>query len=265
MALTTDIIEITEHTLEPGITDIVITSSGGFENALVATYTVPYGIYPSTMYIDSGDLHIKYENHEDTIYVAVLLIRNDLQVINHLESNLEGAALSAKQGKVLKDALDALDIPANITDLDDVVISSIQNGQVLAWDSVLEKFVNVDQSGGSELTYSTTPVKVGTWINGADVMEVVIETGNITVPSGSYANIALSTYGVTDYATVVSFQAYAKTLKRTLPLNLLPTSNYGLMAAVNFDAGTITLNRGNGGDITTDFVFVLRYAKNLPT
>ena len=213
MALTTDIIEITEYTLEPGITDVVMTSTGGFENALVATYTVPYGIYPSNMYIDDDALHITYESHTETIYLAVLLIRNNLQVINHLESNLEGAALSAKQGKVLKDALDALDIPSDITDLDDVVISSIQNGQVLAWDSVTEKFVNVDQSAAPSFDLIKKDW-IGTTSSAA--YTVLTETADLT--AGKYiVNVHLP------YSTNTGMASFGLSINSALDTNALCT------------------------------------------
>ena len=48
-------------------------------------------------------------------------------------------------------------IPENITDLSDVEVSNIQNGQVLKWDATQEKFVNANESGGSG---DVTDVKV---------------------------------------------------------------------------------------------------------
>lgn len=210
MALTTNIIEISEHTLSPGITDIVMTSTGGFENALVATYTVPYGIYPSDMYIDNNALHIKYEAQTETIYVAVLLIRNDLQIINHLESDLEGAALSAKQGKVLKGLIDAMgspalsalsdvdldtltandiliydsvsekwintalpSIPSDINDLQDVSITTPVNGQILKYDN--GEWINSNESGGV-INYSLTEQDTGkTWIDGKKIYQKTLK------------------------------------------------------------------------------------------
>lgn len=209
MALTTNIIEITEHTLLPGANDIVMTSTGGFENALVATYTVPYGIYPSNMYIDDA-LHITYESHTDTIYVAVLLIRNDLMVINHLESNLEGAALSAKQGKVLKSLIDALGSPA-LSDLTDVDINSLTAGDILIYDSVSEKWINTPLPSIPADIDDLQDVSITTPLNGQILKYVNGEWINASESAGSI------NYSLTEQDTGITWidgkKIYQKTLK----------------------------------------------------
>jgi len=64
-------------------------------------------------------------------------------------------------------------IPENITDLSDVAVDNIQNGQVLKWDATQEKFVNADESGGG--SGDVADVKV----NGTSVVDPVTKEANI--------------------------------------------------------------------------------------
>ena len=64
-------------------------------------------------------------------------------------------------------------IPENITDLSDVEVSNIQNGQVLKWDSNQNKFVNANESGGG--SGDVADVKV----NGTSVVDPVTKEANI--------------------------------------------------------------------------------------
>lgn len=290
MALTTDIIEITEHTLPPGINDIVMTSTGGFENALVATYTVPYGIYPSNMYIDNDALHITYESHTDTIYLAVLLIRNDLQVINHLESNLEGAALSAKQGKELKALIDAIGSPAlsdltdvdldsltaddiliydglnrkwintplptyDIADLDDVTITSPSNGQALLYDN--GEWINGSVAGG--VNYSETEQDTGrTWINGSKIYQRTFLISKSDLTSQGNNNYK--------YSTAITFGriiAFKNVIQYNNSFATLPsgTTNTSYMNYINvIDATGITFTLGSSMyNILNDIAVTIEY------
>lgn len=64
-------------------------------------------------------------------------------------------------------------IPENITDLSDVEVSNIQNGQILKWDATREKFVNANESGGG--SGDVADVKV----NGTSVVDPVTKEANI--------------------------------------------------------------------------------------
>jgi len=64
-------------------------------------------------------------------------------------------------------------IPENITDLSDVAVDNIQNGQVLKWDATQEKFVNANESGGG--SGDVADVKV----NGTSVVDPVTKEANI--------------------------------------------------------------------------------------
>ena len=73
-------------------------------------------------------------------------------------------------------------IPENITDLSDVAVDNIQNGQVLKWDATQEKFVNADESGGGS----------------GDVADVKVNGTSVVDPVTKEANIDLTDYAKTE-------------------------------------------------------------------
>lgn len=58
--------------------------------------------------------------------------------------------------------------------------------------------------GSSEITYSTTEHKVGTWIDGSDVYEKVISISNVSLSSGSYETVDT----ITGLDTIISCNGY---------------------------------------------------------
>ena len=73
-------------------------------------------------------------------------------------------------------------IPENITDLSDVAVDNIQNGQVLKWDATQEKFINANESGGG----------------GGDVADVKVNGTSVVDPVTKEANIDLTDYAKTE-------------------------------------------------------------------
>lgn len=65
---------------------------------------------------------------------------------------------------------------STLAGLTDVNLSSPTDGQALVYDATNQEWVNGTVSGGgsSEVKYSTTEHKVGTWIDGSDVYEQTI-------------------------------------------------------------------------------------------
>jgi len=157
--------KILEETLTAGNTSVSFTDTA-IPNSLIRVFSNNPDIIPVSRTLSGNTLTVTYEAQSNDLYVALEIVKEGLEVIDNVTSTNTDKALSANQGKVLKDAIDTisgnltdlsntvdnLDIPNNITDLDDVNVTSIQDGQVLAWDSDTSKFVNVDQSGGSSAT-----------------------------------------------------------------------------------------------------------------
>ena len=150
MAISTNLIQIEEFEIQAGSTDIYYTTTGGLDNSLIGIYNDHYDVYPVNVEITGSGvnqrLHITYEPQTFAMNVAVLFLKGDLTINNTLTSNSETEALSAKQGKELKDLIDDIQVTGALSDLDDVTITSPSNGQALIYDN--GDWVNGDVSGG---------------------------------------------------------------------------------------------------------------------
>ena len=147
--------KILEQTLSAGSTSVTFTDAD-IPNSLIRVYSSNSDLIPVSRILSGNTLTVTYEAQTNAIDVAVEIVKAGLDIVDDLTSTDTDKALSAKQGKVLKDDLDTLtttvnnlDIPDNITDLDDVDVTSIQDGQILAWDAIAEKFKNVNQGSAS--------------------------------------------------------------------------------------------------------------------
>lgn len=168
--------KILEQTLSAGSTSVIFTDAD-IPNSLIRVYSSNSDLIPVSRTLSGNTLTVTYEAQANAIDVAVEIVKAGLDIVDNVTSTDADKALSAKQGKLLKDDLntlsgnidtltdrvDNLDIPDNITDLDDVTVTNIQSGQVLAWDGT--KFVNVDQTGGSSSEiYTTEEQLIGTYL-----------------------------------------------------------------------------------------------------
>lgn len=182
--------KILETTLSSGQTSVIFTDSD-IPNSLLRVYTTKSDLFPVTQVLSGTSLTVTYEAQETNIGVALEIVKQGLDIVDNLTSSDADKALSAKQGKVIKDALDAIpDPPENITDLNDVSVTSIQDGQVLAWDEVEEKFVNVNQSGGSSID-----VYDFEWLATSSSAEKTALTETKSLPAGKYIAIVHTPYG----------------------------------------------------------------------
>lgn len=196
--------KIYETTLTAGSESVSFTDSD-IPNSLIRVFCSNADIYPVSRTLSGNTLTVTYEKQDSDVYVALEIVKQGLEVIDGLSSEDTDKALSANQGRVLKSLIDNIVIPTvpeKITDLDDVNVTSIQNGQVLAWDSVAEKFVNVNQSGGSGFNYSTTEHIIGTWIDGSDLYERTINAGSL--PNNSTKNVETLT-GIDEVVYIEGF------------------------------------------------------------
>lgn len=147
--------KILEATLTAGSTTVTFTDSD-IPNSLIRVYSSNSDIIPESRILSGNTLTVIYAAQTVNIDVAVEIVKQGLDIVDNVLSEDTDKALSAKQGYLLSAAIgdvsdnlstltetvNNLDIPDNITDLDDINVTSIQNGQVLVWDSVTEKFIN---------------------------------------------------------------------------------------------------------------------------
>lgn len=212
--------KIIESTLEEGQTSITITDTD-IPGSLVRTYSNDPDLMPTQVVLTGSTLKIDYEAQTSDKYVAVELVKQGLDIIDNLESTDTDAALSAKQGKVLKDLVDGItpiteltelddvsaddpqtgdilkysgtsekwekynlpDIPSYLEQLGDVVINSVVSGQVLTYNGAY--WTNATPSSGGGSDYSGTEEVIGTWFNKP------LYRKTITVP-GFSSSLALS-------------------------------------------------------------------------
>lgn len=219
----TRVTKILETTISTGGTTATFTDSD-IPNSLIRVYSTDSNIYPQTMSLSGNTLTVTYEAVTSTLGVALELVKQGLVINDTLTSTATDEALSANQGKALKDIIDNLGVPAltdltdvdfvsladgdiivydsinekfvnqtmpsipsDITDLDDVNITSIQDGQVLAWNDTAQKFINVNQSGDSSDNYSTTETAIGKWIDNTTIYRCVFDlTSDVNVSNNAW-------------------------------------------------------------------------------
>lgn len=213
--------KILETTLTAGNTSVTFTDSD-IPNSLIRTYCSDSDLYPISVSLTGTTVTITYEAQSTNKGVALEIVKQGLEIVDNVTSSDTDKALSAKQGKVLKDAIDALgvpaltdlsdinftsltngdmivydgteqefinqaqpSIPADIDDLDDVVITGVTNGQILKY--VSGNWVNSDVTGG--VNYNENEVDTGIyWVNGSKVYQKTIDFG--ALPNNTTKNVA---------------------------------------------------------------------------
>lgn len=175
--------KILEATLTAESTSVVFTDSD-IPNSLLRVYTTKSDLFPLSQTISGNNLTVNYEAQTSNVGVALEIVKQGLTINDTLTSDATDQALSAKQGKTLKTLIDDISVPDELTDLSDVDVTSIQDGQVLAWSDDEQKFINVNQSGGSSSLNDLTDVVI---TSAVDEQCLVYDNGdwvNKTVPSG---------------------------------------------------------------------------------
>lgn len=215
--------KILEATIPSGGSSATFTDSD-IPNSLIRVYSTNSNIYPQNISLAGNTLTVTYEQVTSALDVAVELVKQGLEIDDNLDSDNTDTALSAKQGKVLKGLIDA--IPAGITelsDLDDVEITDIEDGQVLAWDGT--QFVNVDQSGGgSSNDYTTNETIIGTWLD-ATLYRRVFDLGS----DASISNSQWTVSGI----TITNLNKIIKASSVNSTGTFYPLNAYHVSGAVN--------------------------------
>lgn len=172
--------KILEATLTAGTTTVTFTDTE-IPNSIITTSCSDPDLYPVERSLSGNTVTLTYEKQSADVYVALYIIKDGVEIIDSLDSDSDAKALSAKQGKVLKDLIDNLGVPAlndltdvdfdslsdgdilkydgvsevwinekdNISNLSDVVINNISDGQILVWDDNGQKFKNQNPPSGS--------------------------------------------------------------------------------------------------------------------
>lgn len=166
--------KILEKTLQSGQTSITFTDSE-LPNSLIRVYSNDPDLMPVTMSISGTTLTITYEAQGSNKGIAVEMVKSGLEIIDNLTSTDYEAALSAKQGKVLKDLVDNITPIRSLTELDDVLVTNLSDGDILKYDAEDEVFKNY--------LLPDIPVYLG------DLGDIVLDTvaaGQVLTFNGAY-------------------------------------------------------------------------------
>ena len=142
-------------------------------------------------------------------------------------------------------------IPENITDLSDVAVDNIQNGQVLKWDATQEKFVNANESGGGG---DITDVKV----DGTSVVDPV--TGEADIDLSGKADKALDAVAG-DFAVLLANGNYANSGKSANDM----ASKAEMSVSTSGTQTTVQLKNGTSATINNPTITIQKNGQNVDT
>lgn len=128
------ITKILEATLVAGQSVVTFTDAE-IPNSILRVYPSDSELIYESISLTSNTLTVTYPVQTANKSIALEIIKAGLDVIDNLTSTDTNNALSAKQGKILKDAIDAIIIPNALSDLTDTDIDNPSAGQFLVFDS----------------------------------------------------------------------------------------------------------------------------------
>ncbi len=181
--------KIIERTLLEGQTSIII-SDVDIPNSLIRTYSNDPELMPTQVLLAGSTLRIDYEAQSSDKYIAVELIKQGLDIIDNLTSAYADAALSANQGKVLKELIDGITPITELTELDDVSAEEPQTGDILKYNGTSEKW--------EKYNLPVIPIYLG------DLGDIVLDsvtTGQVLTFNGAYWTNATPSSGGNNYST----------------------------------------------------------------
>ena len=267
--------KIIESTLEEGQTSITITDTD-IPGSLIRTYSSDPDLMPTQVVLTGSTLRIDYEAQTSDKYIAVELVKQGLDIIDNLTSTDTDAALSAKQGKVLKDLVDGITPIRELTELDDVLVTDLTDGDILKYDADDEMWENYnlpdipvylgdlgdvsldtvttgqvltyngaywtnDIPAGGEV-YSTTETVIGTWLNKPLYRKVIDFTNDITIPYTSW------------YQTGASIPDINNVIKAYIP-------TYGSIMCGIYNTDMLNVQTPRNGDTVFARYLVVEYTK----
>lgn len=221
--------KILETTLTAGTTSVTFTDAD-IPNSLIRTYCTNSDLYPVSLSLTGNNLTVTYDAQPNNIGVALEIVKSGLEIIDNLTSTNAEAALSAKQGKILKDTIDGLTAPA-LTELSDVDFVSLAEGDIIVYDAVNEKFIN-----------QTMP-SIPSQINDLDDVNITSPADGqvLTYENGNFINVTIATnknYQETEQNTGLKWidnrDIYFKTVKYT--------GTYYGADSVSLDTGITNVN-----------------------
>ena len=265
------ITKILEATLVAGQSVVTFTDAE-IPNSILRVYPSDSELIYESISLTSNTLTVVYPVQASNKSIALEIIKAGLEVIDSLTSTDANNALSAKQGKALNDAIvlvsgnldtltetvNNLDIPENITDLSDVNVISIEDGQVLAWNEDTSKFINVNQSGGSGvINYSETEQDTGTkWLNGETVYQKTINFG--ALPNTTTKNVD---HNISNLSKVLDIKGTSSDGSNVLPIPYINTNQLSSSVQIIVTSTQVSIRTGANLSSYSDTYITLKYIK----
>ena len=151
--------KILEQTLAAGDTSVVFTDTD-IPNSLIRVFSSNPDIIPVSRILSGNSLTVSYEAQSNAMDVAVEIAKQGLEIVDNVTSTNTDKALSANQGKVLKDAIDGIVVPTSfpasaitydntvsgmtaddVQDAIDEVFTSVSDGKEQIADAITDKGV----------------------------------------------------------------------------------------------------------------------------
>lgn len=259
--------KILEAILIAGSTSVTFTDTD-IPNSLLRVYCSKSSLFPISQTLSGNSVTVTYKPQDSNIGVALEIVKSGLDIVDDLVTDDSTKALSANQGYILKGLIDDIVIPTvpeNITDLDDVSVSSIQNGQVLAWNSVSEKFENVTPSSGGSIVYSENEQLIGQWIDESNLYQKTIDVVNPSYGT-SWTSVSFSDAGISNIKECVYIEGVLVSNEDGVYniQSYRPQYNIGLVCYVDISAQKIYyINSWIDAVSGAHMYITLRYTKNI--
>lgn len=252
--------KILEATLTAGSTSVTFTDAD-IPNSLIRVFSSDSTIIPESRILSGTTLTVTYAAQESNMDVALEIVKQGLDIVDNVLSEDTDKALSAKQGYLLdaaigdvNDRIDGLVIPDNITDLDDVNVTSIEDGQVLAWDENTSTFVNVDQAASTSY-----PVIKKNWIASSSSVTGTALTDTETLPAGKYIINVHLPYSVLTTTAVFALSINNAIDNSQICVTLISYGNCSFIVEKN-ESFTIKFVSGSSNSLTWDSSYLDRGA-----
>lgn len=185
-----------------------------------------------------------------TVRDKILLGEDD--IINTLSGTDSSKVLSARQGKVLKDLIDAIQVPT-------ITMTTTDPGEGAAL--AANNYIGVYGGDPIILDYFTSETNTGTyWIDGSAIYKKTINTG--TLPNATTKSVA---YNVSGLSRVIAANGYAYRTSDggSFPLPFVSTTSANSIAfSINTTTGAIEIVTGIDRSNITESYITLYYTKS---
>lgn len=288
------ITKLLEGTLTAGQTSISFTDSD-IPNSFIFLGCSNADVFPLQQSVSGTTLTLTYQAQSSALSIIIQLVKDDLSVIDNVESESDTDALSANQGRILKGLIDNITPLTELSQLEDVSITSPEPGDILTYDSISEtwdnlpmpsipssidglsdvnistpadgqvltydngEWINSDNTVISTVDYSTSEHAIGTWINNKTLYEKTVDLGNM--PNNASKSVL---HGISQLTAVISMIGACYAVQNSIfyarPLPMSDPTNSNNIR-VDIGGSSITVKTGSDWSAYSGYL-TIRYTKD---